>query len=66
LAYIYINENSPEESEYISNYIFFDEKEPGVLKKMMQKCLNSLEASPRDKKGYELLDDEAPSPLQFA
>jgi len=39
MAYIYFDENSPESSEYISNYEYFDEKEPGAIARMMRRCL---------------------------
>lgn len=61
MAYLFLDENSPEDREYCSNYIYFDEKEPGALKKMMQK----LKSGKKDK-GYEFLCDGSDCPLRFA
>ena len=63
MAFMFIDENSPEEREYCSNYIYFNEKEPGALKKMMRKC---LKLSEKNQRSYEILKDDSHHPMQFA
>lgn len=58
MAYLYIDENSPEEQEYSTNYLYFNEKEPGVLQKMMKKYRQYAGKARCRGKGYELLDDD--------
>ena len=65
MAFMYIDENSPVDQEYMSNYIYFDEKEPGVLKRMMHKCVAYIENS-RTVKEYELLNDNEVTPIPSA
>jgi hypothetical protein len=63
MAYMFIDENSPEEREYCSNYIYFNEKEPGALKMMMKKC---LQLSEKNQRPYKISSDDSYYPMLFA
>ncbi len=63
MAYVFVDDQFPEVEEYETNYYYFNEKEPGALKKMMQKCIES--AQKKKNKNYELLADDF-NPLSFA
>jgi hypothetical protein len=63
LAYVFVDDQFPEVEEYETNYHYFNEKEPGALKKMMQKCIKSAHAPKQ--RAYEILTDDF-KPLSFA
>ncbi len=57
MAYVFVDDKFPEVEEYETNYYYFNEREPGALKKMMQKCIDKAK-TPKEK-GYEFLTDES-------
>lgn len=59
MAYIIIDDRSPESDEYSNNYIYFDEKKPGALQKVMQLYNRKDKA---EKPAYEILCDFCSSP----
>ena len=59
MAYIIIDDRSPESDEYSNNYIYFDEKKPGTLQKMMQLYRRKEKAK---QPAYEILCDICSSP----
>lgn len=54
MAFLRVNEQDPESSEYVSNYIYFDENEPGALKKMIKTYIS--DPKKKKSKGYQLID----------
>ena len=59
MAYLYIDENNPESSEYSSNYLYFNEKEPGMLGRMMRKCIELQRSKSSKSKSYKILNDDS-------
>ena len=58
MAFLYLDEHSPEEQEYNSNYLFFDENAPGVLNFMMKKCAYHWKQNQVKDGGYEIINDD--------
>ena len=57
MAYLYLDEHAPEEQEYCSNYLYFDETRPGALFQMMQKCAHHWTQNQVKDGGYEIIPD---------
>ena len=66
MAYLFIDDNFPEEEEYTTNYIYFNENEPGMLKKMMRKCIRASKCTQRNRQPYQFPSDELNTPMKFA
>jgi hypothetical protein len=55
MAYILLDDMAPESSEYSTNYIYFDEKKTGMMKKMMKLCRQKGAKKASKKPAYELV-----------
>jgi hypothetical protein len=55
MAYILLDDMAPESSEYCTNYIYFDEKKTGMMKKMAQLCRQKDAKKTSQKPSYELV-----------
>lgn len=55
MAYIFIDDMSPEGDEYTTNYIYFDDKKAGMMKQMTQLCRQKGAKKVSNKPDYELV-----------
>ena len=56
MATIFFDENSPESTEYSSNYEYFDEKKPGAVARMMRRWLEVERKKYARRKQYEIVN----------
>jgi hypothetical protein len=59
MAYILLDDMAPESNEYSSNYIYFDEKKTGIMKKMVKLCRQKRAIKIHKSPAYELVIDHA-------